>query len=138
MHCDLIFGVTSKSKTSTYTINVYQGAMWLLNRATVMGEVDPNEFQYFIYRTTCKKCPLLFQVSGFSNGDPDIFISKGTDGYPTRESYDFSSALAGAGEQLHIDLDTVKAKLPGTENMEDFYIIGVTSKQATSFVLQAS
>lgn len=74
------------SDTVLYNFNAYIGIMQLKDNVPAYGFVREGEFSYFIYRETCPDCNIILSLSSYSNGDPDIYINKGTK-LPSKEHY---------------------------------------------------
>lgn len=96
--CIIIYGVYAKTNQSAlattedksqsfFNLVVYKDVLELKDDVLAIGYVREKEFNYFIYEAQCKNCSLLFSLSSYTSGKPDIFIVKG-DRLPSLNDYD--------------------------------------------------
>lgn len=91
--CIIVFGIYPYGDNQTdqdlisYNFVAYQNIMEVQSMTPVYGYVDSGSFSYFVYQETCTNCSIVISISSYSNGNPDIYISKGQK-LPKLDSYD--------------------------------------------------
>ena len=100
------------------TSQINQSQVLIENQATYAA--SSGDFVYFSYYSAEEENDFLVQVTAIS-GDPDLYVSKGTNNYPTEASFDWVSNNLGHDTLLITKSDPYFTK----SSMKGTYVIGV-------------
>jgi hypothetical protein len=99
------------------------------NQSQVLMENEPTyatsfqEFVYFSYYCSEDESEFSVQVTPLNDGNPDLYVNKGSDNYPTQDNFVWASDGWG-GDSIIITKDDPYFK-SSSQSMRGNYIIGV-------------
>ena len=98
------------------------------------GHVKEGEYMYFSYYCDKEDNDLLFLLTPISEGDPDLYVSKGRGNFPTSSNYTWRS-ISWSGESILIKPDDTGL---GGGSMKGTYNIAVYGFVDTSFTIKVT
>lgn len=129
----LMPGRTKRTEFSIVATNSFQV---LIDSSTVVDYVDANTYKYYRFRVSCNNCILSISLTPLSAGDPDLFVNKGLDRLPYKESADFKS-VGYRGEFLQISSGENFFKQHG-QSFQGDYIFAVFGAENCTFSIGAT
>jgi len=114
----------SINSRSEFMIVATSKFLWLSDGMTIADSVQEKTYKFYYFTVPCNDCILSISLAALSEGDPDLFINKGTEKLPSMELSDFKST-AYRGDFLQITgsenyfINNPNDKINGT------YVIGV-------------
>lgn len=132
--CIAVIGIYCFSDTCKYSLIVKQEEITVaVENQPTYGFVNEGETIYYSYYCDKDETDFLILLTPLSDGDPDLFVSRGRAERPTYISFDWAS-MTSMGEALLIN----KADPYFTKNnvtMKGTYVIGVYGTSSASFTL---
>ena len=94
--CKYLIGIYSDNKTSEgskaeYVITATSNFRRLVDGQTVVDYVEALAYRYYIFRVPCTTCTVSISLTPFTEGDPDLYILKGSYMLPNKNNFDFKS-----------------------------------------------
>jgi hypothetical protein len=130
--CIALVGVYCFSDLCRYTLNARQDGLFvLLEGDVVYGNVDSRKYVYYDFYIDKDDASFLITLSSISDGDPDLFVNKGSSKKPTEKDYMWSS-VTWKGETLLIT--SSDSQFQGG-SMKGHYIIGVYGYTTTAYTI---
>ena len=116
----------------TFTVIATSDVVPLEMGKPMIGYVEKAQYKYFQVRIVEPKCVLLIILTPLTDGDPDLFVSFGSDVRPAKQlgNVDFMSSTF-KGEQLEISNSDILPRL----SMEGIWTIGVYGYANCSFTI---
>eukprot|EP01022_Parablepharisma_sp_SALTPOND_P035050 TRINITY_DN93_c0_g1_i1.p1 TRINITY_DN93_c0_g1~~TRINITY_DN93_c0_g1_i1.p1 ORF type:complete len:1696 (+),score=117.78 TRINITY_DN93_c0_g1_i1:149-5236(+) len=87
---DADMDATTKSE---YTIAATSNFLQLVDGQSIIDFVPSKTYKYYRFRVPCVDCTISIALTPLSDGDPDLYVNKGSYKLPSLEDFDFRSIL---------------------------------------------
>eukprot|EP01022_Parablepharisma_sp_SALTPOND_P028385 TRINITY_DN70889_c0_g1_i1.p1 TRINITY_DN70889_c0_g1~~TRINITY_DN70889_c0_g1_i1.p1 ORF type:complete len:1619 (-),score=127.34 TRINITY_DN70889_c0_g1_i1:4134-8990(-) len=120
VYVDMSESMPGRTEIAEYNIMATSSFTLLSEGRAVVDYVPTGGYKYYKFNVLCTKCTLTISLVPLSEGDPDLYVNKGSI-LPTKEKANFKSA-SYKGDILQITSDDVFFKENGVEIRGDYTI----------------
>ena len=133
--CVGVIGVYCYSEMCRYTLSGRQNNLFVLSEGEfIYGVVNASSYKYYDFYNDREDATLLITLTCFSDGEPDLYVSKGSDARPNQNDFTWSAAT-WESESLLISKDDPFLK---NSSMQGHYIIGVYGRSMSAYTITVS
>jgi len=129
-------GIIELSSRSDYVITAASTFQHLINGMPVIDNVPQNAYKYYHFRVPCNDCIVTFSLTPLSDGDPDLYVNKGSFKLPSETVYDFKSTLY-RGDFLQLSPKDIWF-VNSNKTVKGTYTIAVFGKQNCTYSMVAT
>ena len=129
-----VYQTTENLPSSEYMIVSTTNITQLADSIPIIDRITEQTYKYYFINVPCIDCTLSIALTPLSQGDPDVFVSKGKERLPNADSYDFKSTRY-RGEFLQISKSDDYFERNPKENMQGPYTIAIFGQQNCTYSL---